>query len=269
MDQRADSPEVLGASREPAEHSSGSKAHAAQMRSITPPGSLVAAESNQQDLLEQMKTDRQQKAVRSRQRVLEGNAGRKQRRCAPWGGREGAKHREPYCLGRVWRTNERATRTLALVRPMMVGVLIAFQVGVPIHRALSPVRKVRRGIRSTHLRASVCMMSTTPRHEVNQQHQSSYTASQSAHEKPHSCRNLYRHDNYTILNPASHILIPAWPLSRTRQSQPTSVVGSIRRARRSGGCRPAGFRQLPPLPHADHAEHPSRRGWSGSKSAGQ
>lgn len=220
---------------------------------------LIGAESDQQDLVRQMETDRKQKPVRDRELVRSRDAQR--RNVAP---RErngdGRQFKARLHHGLFRGPDERTFLTLARTSiAMLVVRLVAGAVRIGTTRASVSIDLRLR--RVTRVHAAMRMVRTAAHHEVNHQHRSGHVMHNTGHGSPSpGCR--FRPCSITQYNRLCQIGHPQLRDRAIATSHPD------RRTLRSAGCRTGGFRRSSPLPCEVLQGRPARPGWPGRTSAG-
>ena len=162
------------------------------------------AQSNQQDLIGQMETNRQQQPARGQGALLAADAGQRKPRIEQRG-EECLERGNQRVTHHSVRRNERAPFPLAVLRPVMRMV-----------RSLTGALTVRGSVTVSRqwaipAVAGVRMVRAAPHHQVNYQRRGDQDATQPGHKIFRLPRIRYRRRNLTILN---------------RAHQPPSLVGT-------------------------------------------
>ena len=170
-----------------------------------------SAQSDQQDLIGEMETNRRQEPARGKE-VLRGEDVQRNKRSV--------QQRSDKCLARLSErlgngvirgANKQTLYALALLMPLMMVLGFAFFVmRVPLARRAAIIARLGRMPRIAGLRAIVGMMRAAPHHEVNHQNRGTQTMNQFGHANPHFLApKRHRQTNSTILNQSRHTICEA------------------------------------------------------------
>lgn len=239
-----------------------------------------SAQSDQQDLIGEMETNRQQKPACVEEVLLGRHRRRRRNIVEQRRDLRLAKLENRLRNGVVRGANKHTLYALALVRPVMMVVgLTLLVMRVPVARRASVTAR-SFGMPSVGcLGTIVPMMRAAPHNEVNHQNRGTQIVQQTGHTSPQFRRNPHRQANYTILSRIAYTTCGVCE-SRPRVAFPTrtaihsthesGIISSdfAPRTRRSEGCRTAGSLRLLPRSCEGHGGHRGTRGSSGNRSAG-